>query len=66
MSEKKKQRPLSNCELCRNYVYNEEEDYYECEINLDEDEYVRFLQSDSSRCAYFDPDDEYKIVRHQM
>ena len=66
MREKKKQRPLSNCELCRNYVYNEEEDYYECEINLDEDEYVRFLQGDSSRCAYFDPDDEYKIVRHQM
>lgn len=55
----------SNCELCRNYCYDEEEDYYYCDMNLDEDEYYRFISSSESSCPYFDPDDEYKIVRKQ-
>lgn len=60
----KKMAP-TNCEQCRHYVYNYEEDYYECMINLDEDEYARFLQGTNYSCPYFDLDDEYKIVRKQ-
>lgn len=62
---KKKAAP-SNCEQCRHYVYNEEEDFYECLVDLDEDEYVRFLQGNNESCPFFDLYDEYKIVRRQM
>jgi len=56
----------SNCEYCSNYRYDEEEDYYSCEISLDEDEYGRLLMSSYRECPYFQMDDEYKIVRKQM
>lgn len=56
----------SNCDCCSNYIYNEEEDYYECVVNLDEDEYGRFLKNSFDNCSYFQLDDEYKIVRKQM
>lgn len=55
----------SNCESCNNYCYDEQEDYYFCEMNLDEDEYVKFLSSACFDCPYYEPDDEYKIVRKQ-
>lgn len=55
----------SNCETCHNYQYDEQEDYYFCEMNLDEDEYVKFLESSFFDCPYYEPDDEYKIVRKQ-
>jgi hypothetical protein len=32
----------SNCDCCMNYIYDEEEDYYECSINLDEDDMENF------------------------
>ncbi|WP_312496945.1 DUF6472 family protein, partial [Anaerosporobacter sp.] len=56
----------SSCECCSNYVYDEELGYYECEVNLDEDEMVRFLQDKFYDCPYFQLDNEYKIVRKQM
>lgn len=55
----------SNCEQCRNYVYNEYFQYYECDINLDEDEMGKFLNDTFRDCPYFEFDDEYKIVRKQ-
>lgn len=55
----------SCCELCSHYVYDDEYDYYCCEINLDEDEMYRFLQGSTDDCHYFDAYDEYKIVRKQ-
>lgn len=56
----------SNCDCCMNYVYEEEGDYYECLINLDEDEYSKFLGYAFDNCPYFRLDDEYMIVRKQM
>ena len=56
----------SCCETCRNYVYDEENDYYVCEVDLDEDDMVRFLKGDVKACPYYQSDDEYKIVRKQM
>lgn len=61
-----KKYTTSNCENCSNYVYDEEYGYYQCEVNLDEDEMVRFLQGKFFNCPYFSFDDEYKIVRKQM
>lgn len=56
----------TSCECCSNYSYNEEYEYYECDVNLDEDDLVRFLSDSFHACPYFQLDDEYKIVRKQM
>lgn len=56
----------TSCDSCSNYVYDEEEDAYLCEVNLDEDEMAHFMMSASWECPYYSLDDEYRIVRHQM
>ena len=32
---------MSLCDTCENYVYDEEYEYYVCEVNLDEDEIIK-------------------------
>jgi len=54
------------CECCINYVFNEEYNYYECQINLDEDELDKFLRNTFEDCPYFHLNDDYKIVKKQM
>jgi hypothetical protein len=49
-----------------NYVFDDEWDCYICDVNLDEDEMVRFLSDSYHDCPYFQLNDEYKIVRKQM
>ena len=36
-----------------------------CEVNLDEDEMLKFMSSQTYNCPYFRLDDEYGIVRKQ-
>lgn len=55
----------TNCETCAYYTYDNEFDGYICEINLDEDEYCKFLQGSFSSCPYYNKYDEYEIVRKQ-
>ncbi len=55
-----------SCELCANYVYDEEYECYICEIDLDEDEMYRFITGSVRACPYFSMGDEYRIVRKQM
>lgn len=57
--------PASRCDFCAYYDYDEESDQYYCEINLDEDEMQNFLSYSTWNCPYFNPYDEYKIVRKQ-
>ena len=56
----------ANCEYCSNYIYDEEFEYYVCDVNLDEDEMYQFLKNTRYSCPYFQMQDEYKIVRKQM
>ncbi len=56
----------SNCDMCVNYVYEEEDECYTCLVPLDEDEMYRFLSGRQKECPYFRLDDEYGVVRHQM
>ncbi|KNY25822.1 DUF6472 family protein [Pseudobacteroides cellulosolvens] len=56
----------TNCECCINYSYDEDYNYYVCEINLDEDEMGKFISNSFNNCPYFQFNDEYKIVRKQM
>ena len=54
------------CDTCANYTYDEEYEYYVCEVDLDEDEMLRFLTGNNQECPYYQSDDEYKVVRHHM
>lgn len=55
----------ANCENCSNYIYDDQDDCYYCNVNLDEDEMQRFLSSPKFECPYFNFYDEYSIVRKQ-
>lgn len=63
MAEK---RGISSCDSCSNYYYDEDYDCYVCDVDLDEDEMGRFMTDTFMDCPYYQSDDEYKIVRHQM
>lgn len=56
----------ANCDYCSNNIYDEELNYYVCDMNLDEDEMARFVSGNYRDCPYFQMGDEYKIVRKQM
>ncbi|MBE6623956.1 MAG: hypothetical protein E7621_07225 [Ruminococcaceae bacterium] len=62
MSEKKIK---SNCECCAYYYYDDEQDCYCCEVNLDEDEMCRFLSCSAEGCPYFIFYDEYDLAKKQ-
>ena len=54
---------MAMCDMCENYRYDEDLEEYFCDIELDEDEYLKFLTSSNDACPYFRADDEYRIVR---
>lgn len=56
---------MTLCDMCANYCYDDEYEEYYCDINLDEDEYLRFLSASSDNCPYYKNGDEYEVVRHQ-
>ena len=56
----------ASCDLCAHYGYDEEDDFSECMVNMDEDDFGRFISNSYESCPYFQLDDEYKIVRKQM
>lgn len=55
----------TQCESCAHYVYDEYDDCWYCDQELDSDELERFLRGAPTQCAYFRLDDEYGIVRKQ-
>lgn len=57
---------VSNCDTCNNYIYDDEDECYICDMNLDEDDMVKFLTGNFNECPYYQSNDEYLIVRHQM
>ncbi len=73
MSEEKKNTGITgrkkmaqSCESCEFYDYDEESDSYVCEMNLDEDEMIRFLAGNTNNCHYYRYYDEYKSVHKQI
>lgn len=62
----KRSGKAANCEYCSNYIYDEDFDYYICDVSLDEDEMGKFMTNTFRDCPYFQMNDEYKIVRKQM
>lgn len=66
MIHKYGKKPVSNCESCEFYDWDEDEEAYVCNMRLDEDELYRFLQGDSGSCPYYRFYDEYKSVHKQI
>ena len=54
------------CDSCANCVSDDETGEMICEMDMDEDELVRFYTAPQDECPYYRPDDEYAVVRHQM
>ena len=54
------------CDSCANYVYDEDWECYTCVVGMDEDDYYRVMSGSSKECPYYQDDDEYKVVRHQI
>ena len=42
-TRKDREKMQTSCDTCANYEYDDDEEYYTCAINLDEDEMVRFM-----------------------
>ena len=57
---------MANCDSCYNYQYDEEYEEYTCQVNMDEDDYIKSMFQEQKQCPYFQFNDEYKIVRKQM
>ena len=66
-AEKQQKEPviMTQCESCLFCVYDEEYDDYVCDVDMDEDEFVRFLANRSDNCPYWRPGDEYITARKQ-
>lgn len=56
---------MTKCESCVFYQYDENYDDYVCDMDLDEDEMVRFLSSQTDSCPYWWPGDDYLTARRQ-
>lgn len=54
------------CEMCINYVYDDEYECMMCAIDMDEDEMSAYAERRLRGCPYFRPGDEYTIVRKQI
>lgn len=57
---------MANCEECMNYAYDDEYECYTCLMDLDEDEWYKFINERFKDCPYFRRGDEYTIVRKQI
>ena len=56
---------MPECETCA-FFYIDDDGEETCEVELDEDEYARYLAQKPEKCPYYQDGDDYKVVRHQM
>ena len=57
---------MMECDTCANYVYDEDEEIYVCDVDMDEDDYGRLFCEKRTACPYYRNGDEYLVVRRQM
>ena len=56
----------TDCRTCVYYDYDEVYDMDVCDLNLDEDEMVHYMQHPYSACPYYKFYDEYKTLQKQI
>ena len=54
------------CDTCANLYYDDEYEEYVCDVDMDEDDYMRFLTDKHTTCPFYRNGDEYQVVKHQM
>ena len=57
---------MYSCDTCVNYVYDEDDESYDCMVSMDEDDVYRLNADPHAECPFYRNDDEYEVVRHQM
>ncbi len=55
-----------HCESCTYFTFDEESEEWVCDVNMDEDDYVRLITNPHATCPYYRNGDEYAVVRKQM
>ena len=63
---KRKMGSDSKCISCTYYTFDDDYEEYVCDINMDEDEYMRLISDSHYECPYYRSGDDYKVVRKQM
>ncbi|MCR5154338.1 MAG: DUF6472 family protein [Lachnospiraceae bacterium] len=57
---------MAQCDDCQFLAYDEEYDEYYCSVDMDEDEYAKFMESEAKpECPYYKNGNEYLITRKQ-
>ena len=56
----------NQCDTCVYYVCDEKSDEYFCDMNMDEDDYYRFMKDTQADCPFWRNGDEYAVVKHQL
>ena len=59
----KKER--TNCDTCAFYAYDGDYEAYVCDMDMDEDDYMRLMSDERFQCPYYRLGDEYAVVRKQ-
>jgi len=54
------------CRYCAYYMYDEDEEEYVCDCQMDEDDYARLDSGHYKSCPYYRNGDEYLVVRKQI
>ena len=54
------------CDFCINYIYEEDEEGFICDVDMDEDDYNRLRRGAYTRCPYYRNKGGYRVVRRQM
>ena len=58
---------MANCETCQYAYIDEMTGEAVCDLDLDEDEVIRFAQSKSKECPFYKNGDEYQTtVKRQL
>ncbi len=60
-----KKSTITRCEDCMYFDYDPLMDDDVCNLDLDEDEMIRFMEHPYSSCPYYKFYDEYKTVQKQ-
>lgn len=55
-----------SCDSCVYNVYDEDDEAYYCDVDMDEDDVARMMQGQYQECPCYQREDEYAVVRHQM
>jgi hypothetical protein len=64
-SSKIKKSSGASCDYCNNLVWDEEDEQYYCDMDMDEDDLARLYSGHYRECPYYQSDNEYEVVKHQ-